>query len=129
MENNVTLYLLLADLVLLLHFLFVVFVILGGLLLLKWKRLLWLHLPALAWGIYIEFSGSICPLTPLEIWFRRQAGADPYEGGFISHYLVPLVYPRGLDTSSQWLLGALLIAINLLIYGWLLLYRRKQHKS
>ena len=117
-------YLLLADLVVLIHFLFVVFALLGGLLVLKWKKLIWLHLPALLWGAFIEFSGRICPLTPLEIHLRQLAGADPYQGGFISHYLVPLIYPPGLTASTQWWLGAILITVNIIIYGWLFIRRK-----
>lgn len=112
-------YLLLADLIVVLHLGFIVFAALGGLLLFKWPRLAWLHLPAVIWGAITEFMGLICPLTPLEIWLRQQAGADPYLGGFISHYLVPVIYPPGLTTGTQWLLGGGLVMINLLIYAWL----------
>ncbi len=119
-------YLLLADLVVLVHFLFVVFALLGGLLVLKRKKLIWLHLPALLWGIFIEFSGWICPLTPLEIQLRRLAGADLYQGGFISHYLVPLIYPPGLTPGTQWVLGGILITVNIAIYSWLFICRQKK---
>jgi len=119
MVNPDTACLLLADLVVVLHFLFVLFVILGGLLVLKWRRLAWLHLPAVLWGIYIELSGARCPLTPLEIWFRQQAGADAYSGGFISHYLVPLIYPPGLTVEIQQWLAMIILIGNLLIYGFI----------
>ena len=119
-------YLLLADLIVLIHFLFVVFALLGGILVLKWKKLIWLHLPALLWGIFIEFSGWICPLTPLEIQLRRLAGADLYQGGFISHYLVPLIYPPGLTPDTQWLLGGILITVNIAIYSWVFICRQKR---
>ncbi len=122
-------YLLLADLLVLIHFLFIVFVLLGGILLLKWKKLIWLHLLALLWGIFIQFSGWICPLTPLEIQLRRLAGADLYQGGFISHYLVPLIYPPGLTPDSQWLLGGILIAVNITIYSLLFISRQKRKTS
>ena len=121
-------YLLLADIVVALHFGFIVFATLGGLLVFKWPRLFWLHLPAVIWGTLIEFMGFICPLTPLENWLRQQAGADPYQGGFISQYLVPLIYPPGLTPSIQWLLGGILIALNLLIYSWLLWSKHRQAK-
>lgn len=122
-------YLLLADLLVLIHFLFIVFVLLGGILLLKWKKLIWLHLPALLWGIFIQFSGWICPLTPLEIQLRRLAGTDLYQGGFISHYLVPLIYPPGLTSDTQWLLGGILIAVNITIYSLLFISRQKRRTS
>jgi len=122
-------YLLLADLIVVLHLGFIVFAALGGLLLFKWPRLAWLHLPAVIWGAITEFMGLICPLTPLEIWLRQQAGADPYLGGFISHYLVPIIYPPGLTPSTQWLLGGVLITLNILIYAWLFWYKHKQAKK
>lgn len=117
--NQQTVYLLFADLVLLMHLLFVLFVIGGGLLVLKWRRLAWLHLPAVLWGIYIELSGAICPLTPIEIHLRKLAGADPYQGGFIAHYLVPLIYPPGLTAETQFRIAMLILAGNLLIYGFI----------
>lgn len=116
-----TIYLLLADGVVLLHFLFILFVVLGGLLVIKWRKLLWWHLAALFWGGYVEFVAHTCPLTPLEIWLRRQAGADLYQGGFISHYLVPLIYPPGLTVETQRILGGVLVAINLLVYAVVLI--------
>ncbi len=121
-------YLLLADLVIVLHLGFIVFAALGGLLLFKWPRIAWFHLPAVIWGAITEFMGIICPLTPLEIWLRQLAGADPYQGGFISHYLAPLIYPPGLTPSTQWLLGGILVTLNVLIYGWLVAYKLRQAK-
>ena len=110
------LYLALADAVLVLHLAFILFVVLGGLLVL-WRRwLVWLHLPAVAWGILIEFAGWICPLTPLENWLRMQGGERGYSGGFINHYLASLIYPEGLTRELQWLLGALVLAINAIVY-------------
>ena len=120
-----TLLLLLADFVVLIHLGFVAFVLLGALLALKWHKLAFLHLPALAWGIYIEWTRTLCPLTPLEIWLRRQAGADAYDGGFISHYLVPILYPPGLTATHQQLIAAGLLLGNALIYGYLLYRHRK----
>ena len=114
--DTATFYRLLADLVLLVHLLFVIFVVAGGLLVLKWRRLAWLHLPALGWGLWIEFSHAICPLTPLEIRLRERAGADAYEGSFIAHYLVPLIYPPGLTPETQWWIGLALLGLNLAIY-------------
>ena len=120
-------YLFLAELVLLVHFLFIVLVVFGGLLVLKWPRLVWWHLAILAWGIYIEFSGDICPLTPLEVWLRRQAGETGYSGSFISQYILPIVYPTGLTHNTQIVFGTILIGWNILIYG-IFIYAMKKRK-
>ena len=111
-------YRLLADGVLLLHLLFILFVVLGGLLLLRWPKLVWLHLPTALWGAAIEFAGWICPLTPLENALRHAAGDAGYGGGFIEHYLVPTVYPAHLTSNIQVSLGVAVVLINLLIYAW-----------
>jgi hypothetical protein len=107
----------LADAVVLLHFGFVLFVVLGGLLVLRWPRLAWGHLPAALWGAGIELTGLICPLTPLEKWLRAQGGAGAYEGGFIAHYILPLLYPAGLTREVQVTLGAALTLLNLAVYA------------
>ena len=114
------LYRILADLVVLLHLLFIVFVAAGGLLALRRAGLALLHLPAAAWGAYIEFSGTICPLTPLENHFRRLAGKEGYATGFIEHHLIPIIYPAGLTHSSQIVLGLFVIAVNLVLYAFVL---------
>ncbi|MNZ79669.1 hypothetical protein D3C78_982790 [compost metagenome] len=122
------LYRLAADAVLVLHLGFILFVVFGALLLLRWPRLAWLHLPAVAWGAYIEFSHGICPLTPLENRLRRLAGDEGYSGGFIEHYLVPLIYPGNLTDSMQLLFGLIVVLLNGALYGWLLLRgRRAEH--
>jgi hypothetical protein len=109
-------YRLLADAVLLLHLGFILFVLLGALLV-AWRRpLLPLHLAAAAWGIWIELSGAICPLTWVENRFRQLAGETGYGGGFVEHYLVPLIYPEGLGRGTQYVLAALVFAINLGLY-------------
>lgn len=118
------LYNLLADLVLLLHLAFIVFVVLGGLLVARWPRLVWLHLPAVVWGALIEYIGWVCPLTPLENRLRRAGGAEGYEEGFIEHYLAPVIYPPGLTPEVGAILGSLVILINAAIYGWL--WRRRR---
>jgi hypothetical protein len=110
-------YGLLADVVLLVHAGFVVFVVLGGLPVLRWPRLAWLHLPAVAWGAGIEFAGAICPLTPLEIHLRSLAGQQGYAGGFVEHYVFALLYPEGLTRNVQLALGLLVIVINALVYA------------
>lgn len=116
---------LLADFVVLFHFAFILFVLFGGLLAIRWPRLVWVHLPALAWGASIEFIGWWCPLTPLENWLRLSAGGAPYRSGFIEHYILPIIYPSGLTREVQIALGALVVAINMMIYGWLWHRRRK----
>jgi hypothetical protein len=113
-----------ADLLVALHFAFVLFVLLGALLVVRWPKLVYLHLPAAIWGIWIEFSGRICPLTPLENALRRRAGESGYSGGFIEHYVLPVLYPSGLTRGLQLALGLVVIAINVGIYGYLLLRRR-----
>jgi hypothetical protein len=112
------LYGFLADLVVGFHFLFVLFVVLGGLLVLRWPRLAYLHIPAAVWGAAIEFAGWICPLTPLENWLRHQAGSAGYSGGFIEHHILPILYPSALTRDTQLLLGFLVIAANLGFYGY-----------
>jgi Protein of Unknown function (DUF2784) len=111
----------LADLVVGLHFLFVVFVVVGGLLLVRWPALVWVHLPAAVWGALIEFRGWICPLTPLEKSLRARAGEAGYQGGFIEHYLLPVLYPSGLTQGVQLALGSLVIGVNVVIYWWVFL--------
>jgi hypothetical protein len=105
-------YHLLADALLVVHAAFVGFVVLGGLAVLRWPRLAWLHLPAAAWGALVEVSGWICPLTPIEKAWRIRAGEVGYSGGFIEHYLLPALYPAGLTRSTQWVLGACVIAVS-----------------
>ena len=120
-------YRLLADGVVILHLAFVLFVLFGGLLTLWWPRILWLHLPAAAWGATVEFGGWICPLTPLEQWLRLEAGQPTYSSDFIEHYILPVLYPATLTHDMQLGLGMLVVALNAAIYGWLL--RRTRHAS
>lgn len=115
----------LADAVLTLHFAFIAFVVLGGLLVLRWPRLAWIHLPAVAWGAGIEFLGAICPLTPLENHLRVLGGGSGYSGGFIDHYLTSLIYPEGLTRTTQIALGVIVIAVNVAVYVALLRRRQK----
>ncbi len=114
------LFRLLADLVVAVHGLFVLFVVGGGFLAWRWRRLVWLHVPAAAWGVAIEFAGGICPLTPLENRLRLRAGLDGYPGGFLEHYVIPVLYPAALTRRTQLILGALALAANLAAYGALL---------
>ncbi len=116
-----------ADAVLMLHLGFILFVLLGGLLV-AWKRgFLLLHLPAMAWGVFVELSGRPCPLTHWENLLRRLAGNAGYEAGFVEHYLLPLIYPAWLSVPVQYLLAAVVVVVNLLIYGGLLW--RNRHRQ
>lgn len=112
-----TLYALLADAIVLLHFGFLLFVVLGGLLVLRWRRVAWLHLPAAAWGAFVELYQRTCPLTPLENRLREEAGLSTYGGGFIDHYIMPVIYPPGLTPAWQAVLGITLVAGYVLVYG------------
>ena len=114
------LYCVFADLVVVVHLAFVLFAVLGGLLVLKWKRCAWLHVPAVLWAALIEFAGWVCPLTPLEIWLRERGGAIAYRSGFVEHYILPLLYPAVLTRRLQIVLGLFVLGINLGIYGWVL---------
>lgn len=113
-------YGLLADAVVALHAGFILFALLGGALLVRFPWLVWLHAPALAWGSWIAATGNICPLTPLENRYRALAGQGDYGGGFIDHYLTPVIYPEGLTRGTQAAYGAILVAANLILYWrWL----------
>jgi uncharacterized membrane protein len=112
-------YRLSADLVLIVHLGFIVLVVLGGLLVLRWPRLIWLHVPVVLWGAAIEFIGFVCPLTPLEVWLRERGGEAAFEGDFIEHYITALIYPEGLTRGLQILLGVLALVPNVVIYGYL----------
>jgi hypothetical protein len=119
MMNAKIIYWLLADLVVLFHFAFVVFAVFGGLLAMGRRRFICAHLSAVIWAAFIEFSGWICPLTPLENWLKSDTGEAGYQADFIAHYLLPVLYPEGLTRAVQMLLGILVLAINLAIYGWI----------
>lgn len=110
-------YRVLADLVLVVHLIFVVFVVCGGWLALRWRQLPWVHLPAAAWGAAIEFGGWFCPLTPLENWLRSAGGAAAYSGSFVDRYLLPIVYPPEFTRPIQILLGCTVVVVNAVAYG------------
>lgn len=120
-------YLWISNTILIIHGLFIVFVMAGGLLVLRWPRLIWLHLPAVIWGILVEMRGWICPLTPWENHFRELAGQAAYEGGFIAEYLLPLIYPHDLTRETQLVLGGIVFTVNLLVY--LLIWQRWKKQS
>jgi hypothetical protein len=107
----------LADLVVILHGVFVLIAVLGGLLIFRWRWWAWLHIPAFLWAGFIELTGGICPLTPLENWLRALGGEAVYRGGFIDRYLIPLLYPSDLTREIQIVLGIFVILFNMGIYG------------
>jgi hypothetical protein len=115
----------LADVVLLVHLLFVVFVVVGGLLVLRWPRLAWVHVPVALYGALIEFVGFICPLTPLEIWLRRRGGEAGYEGGFVEHYITAALYPSGLTREIQVGIGVGVLLLNAFVYATVVRRRRR----
>jgi hypothetical protein len=115
----------LADLVVLVHLAFIVFVVAGGLAVLWRRRMAWLHLPAAAWGVFIEVSGGVCPLTPLEQDLRDRAGQAGYEGGFVEHYVVALIYPEALTREMQFVLAGLVLVVNVAVYAYVLTRLKK----
>ncbi|MDZ4328737.1 MAG: DUF2784 domain-containing protein [Pseudomonas sp.] len=110
------LYRIAADGLVLFHLLFILFVLFGGLLVLRWHHLIWLHLPATAWGVCVEFFHLFCPLTDWENRMRQAAGQTGYGGGFIEHYVWPVIYPAGLTPAIQLGLGSVVLALNVLVY-------------
>ncbi len=119
----------LADAVVLAHLAFVVFVTVGGFLTWRWRFAALAHLPALAWGVWIELSGAICPLTPLENQLRSFAGEAGYSGDFLEHYLIPVLYPPGLTRQTQWVLAAVLLIFNVIAYAGLLVRERRRRSG
>jgi len=117
----------LADATVVLHALFIAFVVLGGFAVARNVRYAWLHVPAVAWVVWLELTGAICPLTPLENALRARGGSEGYTGGFVDHYLMPLIYPAGLTHSAQVLLGAGAFVLNAIIYAWI--WRRRRSKG
>ncbi len=121
-------YRVLADLVVVTHLAFVAFVILGGFLAFRWPRAAWLHVPAVVWGVAIELTGWVCPLTPLENRLRVLGGGAGYSGGFVEHYLMPVLYPIGLTRGTQVVLGIIALGLNLAIYA-VLWHRWRSHSA
>ena len=122
----------LADAIVVVHLIFVMYAVFGGVLVLKWVYTVYSHVPALLWGIAVEVNGWICPLTPLENELRAKAGLAGYTGGFVEHYVLPVLYPDNLTRLDQWTLAAVLILVNVVIYvfvirkyGWLKLKGRR----
>ena len=117
-----------ADALVVFHLLFILFVLLGALLVLRWRWLALLHLPAATWGVVVEWFSLYCPLTPWEVALRRAAGEAGYTGGFVEHYLVTLIYPTGLTPQVQLWLGALVLTPNLALYLWIALRWRHDRR-
>jgi hypothetical protein len=122
-------YHILADLVVIIHLLFILFVMLGGLLVLRWRFWAWCHIPAACWAVLIEFSGWICPLTPLENHLRIKGGSSGYGTGFVEHYIIPVLYPSQLTRKVQIFLGLLVLTVNLVIYLWVWYSSRRRYKN
>lgn len=120
-------YRLAADAVLLLHAGFIVFVLLGAVFALRWRWWPLVHLPAAGWGMWVSASGATCPLTPLENSLRHAAGQAGYQGGFIEHYLLAMIYPEGLTRPTQWTLAAVVLGVNLVLYAWI--WRRGRSRT
>jgi len=118
-------YRILAELVLVIHFCFVLFVVLGGLLVLRWRSIIWLHIPAFTWGVSVQCFFLACPLTPLENWFRRLGGESGYAGGFIEHYISAILY-ADISRGFQVMLGILLIGVNVLVYSLVYIGHRRK---
>jgi hypothetical protein len=118
---------LLADTVVVFHLAFVLFVVLGGVLVLRWPRLPWVHLPAVAWGAWIEWADWVCPLTPLENWLREQGGGTVYTASFVDQYVMPVLYPASLTRQVQWLLGSIVLGVNTIVY--LFVWRRHRVRN
>jgi hypothetical protein len=110
-------YRFLSDLIVVFHFAVVIFVIAGGLLVLRWKWTAWVHLPVIAWVIFAECFQKMCPLTYLENWLRTHAGTGAYQGDFVAHYIIPVLYPEGLTARMQIVLGLFILAINVVLYA------------
>ena len=118
----------LADVTVGLHLAFVTFVVLGGLLVLRWPKLAWVHLPVAFYGVLIEWVGWVCPLTPLENWLRGRAGGAGYAGGFVEHYILPLLYPGQLTDAVRLALGGVVVLVNVGVY-WLVWTRSRRARS
>lgn len=116
----------LADVVVVIHFAFVLFAVLGALLVIGWRKIFYVHLPAAVWAAWMEFSGRICPLTPLENWLRLKGGGGGYSGDFVGHYLLAVLYPSGLTRKVQFVLGGIVVGLNMIIYGYILFARKRR---
>ena len=117
-------YSFLTNSVIVIHFLFIFFVVFGGFFVFKWKKIKWIHVPVFIYGTLIEWFGWICPLTYLEVWLLGKTDMTGYGSGFIDHYIVPLIYPENLTQCHHIILGVFVLVLNFLIYGWMI-YRKR----
>jgi hypothetical protein len=120
-------YGLLADVLVALHVAFIAFALLGALLVARWPRIAWLHLPAIAWAVLVEVNSWVCPLTPWEQELRAAAGQGGYRGGFVEHYVLPVLYPAGLTAYVQWVLALVVVVVNAVLYFRVL--HRARHRN
>ena len=118
-------YSFLTNTVIVIHFLFIFFVVFGGFLVFKWRKFVWIHVPAFIYGTLIEWFGWICPLTYLEVWLLGKTGMTGYGSGFIDHYIAPVIYPENLTQVHHVILGVSVLVFNLFIYGWMIYHKRK----
>jgi len=125
---NSMIYNILSNLVVIVHLLFILFVCLGALLVLKWPKLVWIHIPAALWGVVVEYLNMYCPLTPLENYFRHLGGTETYKTDFIDQYIIPLIYPEVLTRNLQIILGSIVLVLNFVIYGFII-YQKLRQKS
>jgi hypothetical protein len=116
-----------AEAVLLIHLAFIVFAFLGAAIAARWRWIIFIHLPAATWGFFIELTGRVCPLTYLENYLRIKAGLSGYTESFIEHYLLPIIYPVGLTRETQFVIAAVVLAVNIALYGWICFRRRTSH--
>ena len=118
----------LADALVAVHLLFIIFVLFGGLLVVKWRYVSLVHIPAALWAAWVEYKGWVCPLTPLENWFRQKAGMEGYQKSFIDQYLIPVIYPAALNREWQMVLGTIVVILNVTIYSWVWHYYKRPHQ-
>ena len=118
---------LLANATVLLHLAFIAFIVFGGLLALFWPRMAWVHLPLALWGVVVQWMSWVCPLTPLENWFRARGGVGTYAEGFVEHYVLPVLYPIGIGLRLHWVLGLVVLVANAAIYATVF-HRRSRHR-
>jgi len=117
-----------ADGVLMLHLAFILFVLLGGIIAVRWRWIPFVHIPAAVWGFFVELAGRDCPLTDLEITLRIRAGQSGYAESFIEHYILDIIYPPGLTREAQFVIAGVVVAVNMLIYAWLFFRRWRNNK-
>ena len=122
-------HLVMANVVVVFHLVFVLFVVFGGVLLVRWRRVVWVHAPSVVWGIVVESTGYICPLTPIENLFRELGGELGYRGDFLEQYILPILYPIGLTRGDQLVLGVVVFVVNIVFYGYAFIYKKRIYSN